>query len=204
MSDKLTLFIAVTSAAVVLQMLILAGMYFTMRKLAARVEALSSEAESRLFPMLETIKVVQDDLKQFLATSRPNIEAVIENVKTITTGARTDFERVDATLNDILDRLRLQVIRGDEMVSRALDSVEQTTEKVQHTVLSPVVTFRRYFRASAREWARCSTRRSASAMAALPTRCSSKLRFAAQSSARGHCFVLRECFLREWLARKLR
>ncbi len=138
MSDKLTLFIAVTSAAVVLQMLILAGMYFTMRKLAARVEALSSEAESRLFPMLETIKVVQDDLKQFLATSRPNIEAVIENVKTITTGARTDFERVDATLNDILDRLRLQVIRGDEMVSRALDSVEQTTEKVQHTVLSPV------------------------------------------------------------------
>lgn len=138
MSDKLTLFIAVTSAAVVLQMLILAGMYFTMRKLAARVEALSSQAEARLFPLIETTKALQEEIKQFITTARPGIETVLDNVKTITTGARADFQKVDATLNDILDRLRLQVIRGDEMVSHALDRVEETAEKVQHTVLSPV------------------------------------------------------------------
>jgi hypothetical protein len=30
------------------------------------------------------------------------------------------------------------VIRADEMVTRTMDKVEETSEKVQHTVLSPV------------------------------------------------------------------
>ena len=41
-------------------------------------------------------------------------------------------------MNDMLDRARLQVIRADEMVTRAMDSVEDTTEKVAHSVTSPV------------------------------------------------------------------
>jgi len=41
-------------------------------------------------------------------------------------------------VNDMLDRARLQVIRADEMVTRAMDQVEDTTEKVAHTVTSPV------------------------------------------------------------------
>ena len=42
------------------------------------------------------------------------------------------------TFNDLLDRVRLQVIRADEMVTRTMDRVEETSEKVQHTVMSPV------------------------------------------------------------------
>ena len=30
------------------------------------------------------------------------------------------------------------MIRGDEMLTRTLDRVEETSEKVQHTVMSPV------------------------------------------------------------------
>ena len=41
-------------------------------------------------------------------------------------------------MGDIIDRTRLQVIRADEMVSRTLDRVEETSEFVQHTVISPV------------------------------------------------------------------
>jgi hypothetical protein len=48
------------------------------------------------------------------------------------------MERVDSTISDIIDRARLQVIRVDEMVTRTLDRVEETTEVVQHTVISPV------------------------------------------------------------------
>ncbi len=42
--DKLTLFIGVTASAVVLQMLILLGMFLTMRKLGARMQALADKA----------------------------------------------------------------------------------------------------------------------------------------------------------------
>ena len=51
---------------------------------------------------------------------------------------RTQVERIDATVNDVLDRTRLQVIRTDELVSRTLDRVEETTDMVQHRVLTPI------------------------------------------------------------------
>jgi len=51
---------------------------------------------------------------------------------------RGQLERIDATVNDVVDRARLQIIRGDEMLTRTMDRVEQTTEIVQRTVVSPV------------------------------------------------------------------
>jgi hypothetical protein len=45
---------------------------------------------------------------------------------------------VDATLTDIVDRTRLQVIRADEFVNSTMDKLEETREVVQKTVVSPV------------------------------------------------------------------
>jgi hypothetical protein len=43
-----------------------------------------------------------------------------------------------ATLSDILDRTRLQVIRADELLNRTMDKVEETSEVVHKTVVSPL------------------------------------------------------------------
>ena len=51
---------------------------------------------------------------------------------------REQIQRIDATLSDLVDRSRLQVIRADEMLTRTLDKVEETTDAVQKTVVSPV------------------------------------------------------------------
>jgi hypothetical protein len=50
-------------------------------------------------------------------------------------------ERLDATVDDVVDRARLQIIRTDELLSRTLDRVEETSEMVQRTVVSPVRQF---------------------------------------------------------------
>jgi methyl-accepting chemotaxis protein len=138
MDDNLTIFIAVTAAAVVLQMLILLAMYFSVHKLSARVEKLADETQSRVFPLLENGKILQQDITAMLETTRPKLDVILDNLAHVTTTARADVERVEATLNDLLDRVRLQVIRADEMVTRTMDTVEETTEKVQHSVMSPV------------------------------------------------------------------
>ena len=145
MNDNLTIFIAVTSAAVVLQMLILLAMYLAVRKLGARVEVLANKVEdttgvvqARLLPLLDNAKTIQQEVKNFLEIARPKIDVVLDNLSHVTTTARGSVERIDATVNDIVDRVRLQVIRGDEMVTRTMDRVEETSEKVQHTVMSPV------------------------------------------------------------------
>jgi methyl-accepting chemotaxis protein len=145
MNDNLTLFIAVTAAAVVLQMLILLAMYMAVRKLSARMEALANKVEDttstvmpKLLPLLENAQSMQQEFKGFMEVAKPKIDVVLDNLSHITTTARGSVERIDATVNDAVDRVRLQVIRGDEMVTRTLDRVEETSEKVQHTVMSPL------------------------------------------------------------------
>ena len=138
MDQKLTIVIAITAAAVVLQMLILLALYLSVRKLSARLELVTDETQSRVFPLLENVKVIQEDVKVWMDTSRPKIDVILDNAAHVSTVARTDIDRVGATLNDLLDRLRLQVIRADELVTHTMDRVEETSEKVQHSVMSPV------------------------------------------------------------------
>jgi hypothetical protein len=102
------------------------------------VETLIDETQPHLLPLLENGKAIEQEVKTFLDTARPKIEIVIDNAAHVTTVARTDIGRVSATVNDVVDRTRLQTIRIDEMVTRTLDSVEETSEKVQQSVKAPV------------------------------------------------------------------
>lgn len=127
----LTVFIAVTAIAVLLQMAILAGMFVAVRKTSAKVESLAEEVKTKVLPTAELAHSMMVDL-------RPKIETVAENVSVSTTMMRAQLERIDATLTDIVDRTRLQVIRADEFVNNTMDKLEETREAVQRTVVSPV------------------------------------------------------------------
>lgn len=127
----LTIFIAVTAAAVVLQAGILFGMYLAVRKSGARIEALADEVRTKVLPTAETAH-------SMLLELRPKIETAVANVTESTTMIRAQLQRLDATVSDLIDRSHLQVIRADDLVSRTLDRVEETTEMVHQSVVSPV------------------------------------------------------------------
>jgi len=131
MENLTPLFIALTGAAVVLQAGILTAMYLAMRKSTTRMEELATEVKTKALPALETAQAVLTDL-------RPNLQVITENLAETTTLVRAQVERVDATVNDVVDRARLQIIRGDELLTRTLDRVEATSEIVHKTVVSPV------------------------------------------------------------------
>lgn len=127
----LTIFVAVTAVAVVLQMVILAALYFSTKKTSERVEKIAKQVEEKAIPALTTAN-------EMLTEARPKISEIINNMHVTTTTVRAQAERMNDTLTDIVDRTRLQVIRADEIVSRTMDRVEETTEAVHHVVLSPV------------------------------------------------------------------
>ena len=127
----LTIFIAVTAAAVVLQAGILLGMFLAVRKTSARMEALAEEVKTKVLPTVATAQAMLVEL-------RPKIETAVTNVSETTTMLRAQLQRIDATVSDVIDRSRLQVIRADDMVTRTLDKVEETTERVQEGIVSPV------------------------------------------------------------------
>jgi len=132
MNDTLLgFFIAVTTFAVLLQAGIMVGLYLAVRKSTARMEALATEVRSKALPAMETVQ-------SLLVELRPKIDIVSVNVQESSALIRDQLGRIDAALTDTLDRARLQVIRADELLTRTMDKVEETSEVVHKTVLSPL------------------------------------------------------------------
>jgi hypothetical protein len=130
--DKLVpLFIICTAVAVMIQAGILVALFVAVRRTSGRVEALASEVTSKALPAIDTAQ-------QLLITVKPRVEDIVVNAEQTARMARSQMERLDATVNDIVDRTRLQVIRADELVNRTMDKVEETTEMVHRTVVSPI------------------------------------------------------------------
>lgn len=136
--EHLDWFIGLTALAILMQAAILFALYLTVRKTTTRMEALAGEFKTKTLPTVETAQAMLVDL-------RPKIDQIVGNVTNITGTAehsanlvRSQMERIDETMNDVLDRTRLHVIRADDLVGRTLDRVEDTAEKVHRTVLSPI------------------------------------------------------------------
>ena len=131
MPNTETLFVIVAAAAIVLQFFILLAMYLAIRKSQKRVEDVTEALSRHGVPVLEAAHT-------FFLENAPKVSTILDNVSTSTGTVNRQIERVDATVTDIVDRTRLQVIRADELVSRTLDRVEETTDFVHHRVLSPI------------------------------------------------------------------
>jgi hypothetical protein len=127
----LKFFIAVTSVAVAVQAGILVALYVAVRKSSDRMEALATEVKSKVLPTVETAQ-------SLLVELRPKIDVVSTNLAESSDLVRNQLGRLDATVTDVLDRARLQVIRADELLNRTMDKVEETSEVVHKTVISPL------------------------------------------------------------------
>jgi len=134
MENLTPLFIALTGIAVLLQAGVLVAMYITMRRSSARMEALAGEVKSKALPALETAQATLTEL-------RPKLMVIADNLEHTTISLRSQVERMDAAVNDAVDRARLQIIRSDELLTRTLDRVEETSDMVHKTVVSPVRQF---------------------------------------------------------------
>jgi|SRR5579864_5107318 len=131
MENLLIVAIAVIALAVILQAGILIALYASVMKTSKHAETMMAELHERALPVLESAGIILSD-------SRDKVSEITENLRATSASLRSQMERVDHTMSDVLDRTRLQVIRTDEMVSRTLDKVEETTELVQHSIVSPV------------------------------------------------------------------
>ena len=143
--NLIPVFIAATAAAVLLQALILVALYLAVRKTTARMEAVVEEVKAKALPAVDSANLTMTELRpkvgqllDHISELQPKLQVVADNLLETTSIVRSEVQRVDATVNDALDRARLQVIRVDEMLSRTFDRVEQTSDLVTKTVVSPV------------------------------------------------------------------
>lgn len=124
-------FVAVTSVAVVLQTLILAGMFFSMRKVTARMETLSSKVEYDVIPLVSRVRGMLDE-------SGPKIETVITNLTETSNLIRSQAGQINEAVTEIVGIARTQAGNAGVLAERTMQRVDHTAETLQHTVTSPM------------------------------------------------------------------
>lgn len=125
--NVLSIFVVVAAVAIIIQAGILVALFFTVKKTAARVDDMAARA----IPLMESARTIMED-------TAPKLRDISANLVEVSSTMKRQTDRMDEAVNDLLDRTRLQVIRVDQLVGRTLDRVEETTELVQATVVSPI------------------------------------------------------------------
>jgi hypothetical protein len=131
METRFTILLIEMGVAMAIQVAVLIAILVTVRRSTARMEALAGEVQKRALPTL-------DAAQQLIATTKPQVEEIIKTAADSAAMIKAQLGRVDETLSDVLDRTRLHVIRADELVGRTMDRVEETTDLVHSTVISPI------------------------------------------------------------------
>jgi hypothetical protein len=131
MSGWLEAFIVVATVAIVIQMAILLAMFIQMRATVQQFSRLAAELQAKLDPILvRTSRILED--------SEERIASLLGDASEITRVARSQAQRVDRVFTDAIERLRIQVVRADHILTGTLEVIEETGSRVRRTVWEPV------------------------------------------------------------------
>lgn len=131
METYLTIFIAVTALAVVMQAGILVGAYLRLAKLDEETKPLRRQISEQIPPILRNV----DDIT---VTVREKSRELLYDATALTQDARRQMEKFDRLTDEVADRLRLQIIRLDELLTQAMENIEQAGSTVKESVVGPV------------------------------------------------------------------
>jgi hypothetical protein len=102
-----------------------------MREFAIRMEGILGRVETQASPVLETARAILDD-------AQPKIADITHNLAESTAAVRVHVAEIGEATGEIVERARLQAANVDEFVSNTIAKIEDTTDLVQHSVISPV------------------------------------------------------------------
>lgn len=131
MERLLPFFIAVTALAVVLQMAILAAMYLQMRQMNERITRIASDLQGRINPILTRLQVLVED-------TQPRITSVVVDAAEIVHLARSQAQKMDRVFTEAIDRMRIQLIHVDQILTGTLEALEDAGSRIRRTVWGPV------------------------------------------------------------------
>jgi len=125
------LFIAVAAIAIVIQTVIIASTLLMLRPTIENFQRIAADLQSKINPILATTGRILDD-------SEERIRSIMGDASEITHLARGEAQKVDRVVTDAIERLRLQVIHADQILTGTLEVIEETGEKVRKSVITPV------------------------------------------------------------------
>lgn len=125
-------FVVIAAVAIVMQMVIMLGMYLQFKETNRQVMRVLHDLDARVSPILLRVSRILDD-------SEDRISSIVGDAAEITRIARGQAQKVDRVFSDAVERLRIQVIRADQILTGTLEVIEDMGSKVKHSVTGPVM-----------------------------------------------------------------
>jgi hypothetical protein len=127
----LTAFVIVTALAVVMQAAILYAMFRVLKVILWKTTQIESSIKEHLNPVLDSVCAVAT------ATREP-VSAILANLTEISGILRQRTVSVDAVAGEVLERVRVEAVRLDELLAGIFERMERVTEAAERGVLVPV------------------------------------------------------------------
>lgn len=131
MDTWLVVFVGVTAVAVVIQAVVLTATYLRLRRIDNEMNTLRQRFNDRVDPILNRL----DDILQ---TVQLNSHRILGDCAAVAETARNQIEKFDRLTDELSDRVRGQIIRVDELLTRAVGALEAAGDKVQRGLEGPV------------------------------------------------------------------
>jgi len=131
MSGWLQVFIVIAAVAIVIQMAILLAMFFQVRTAIEQFTRIATDLQNRIDPiLLRTSRILED--------SEDRIASIMGDAAEITRVARGSAQKIDRVFTDAVERLRVQIIRADHILTGTLEVVEESGAKFRRTLWTPI------------------------------------------------------------------
>jgi hypothetical protein len=131
MDGWLKFFIAIAALAIVIQMAILLAMFLQLRTAIEKFTKIATDLQARLDPiLLRTNRILED--------SEERIASIMGDGAEIARVARDQAQKVDRVFTDMVERLRIQVVRADHILTGVLEVIEETGSTFRSRVWKPV------------------------------------------------------------------
>jgi len=131
MSGWIAAFIVVATIAIVIQMAILLAMFVQVRVAVRQFTRIASLFQARVDPiLLRTNRILED--------SEDRIRSIMGDAAELTRLARSQAQKVDRVFTEATERLRIQVIRADQILTGTLEVIEEAGSTFRSKLWEPV------------------------------------------------------------------
>jgi len=121
----------VVAIALVLQVSILAALFFTTRRTMQKLEKTVTDLNARAGPILTRVQILLDD-------TQPKISTMVSDAAHIVYLARGQAQKMDRVFTDAADRVRGQLLHIDRILTGTMETVEDAGAQFKQNFWKPV------------------------------------------------------------------
>src|ERR1700721_3387564 len=90
------------------------------------------EVNDKVTPLISRVQILVEEIS-------PRITGIVADASEITRLARGEAQKLDRILNEALERLRMQLIHVDHILTGAMEAVEEAGSHLRQSVWGPVM-----------------------------------------------------------------